>query len=196
MNKQIVTALLCAAVLTLAGCGKKDPAQQVRKNGLPHAGQTANAQGGIAVVDIDTLATKYEYCKAGQRQLEGKQNAYRQQLASRAQALQKAVVAFQTKMQNGGYSSQQQAEAAQAGLQKQQQALQAFQEKVEADMGKATEAYQTALRDSLQSFLKDFNADGRYKVIISKSGDNVLYASPEVDITAEVIAGLNKRYKK
>lgn len=191
--------VLAALALSLTACNKKDPAQQVKQNGLPKAATsqgTAATQGGVAIVDIDSLATQYQFCIEGQKKLEAKQSAYRQQLNSKGQALQNAVVAFQKKLQSGGYSSQQQAEAAQASLQKQQQALQSFQEKIEADMEKATQEYQQTLRDSLRSFIKDYNADGRFKVILSKSGDNVLYADPTVDITKDIVAGLNKRYKK
>ena len=67
---------------------------------------------------------------------------------------------------------------------------------IEGEMAKATQQYQQVLRDSLDNFLKEFNRDGRYKLILSRSGDNVLYADPAVDITNEVVAGLNKRYKK
>lgn len=191
----IIPALALAA-LTLAACSKKDPAQQVRAKALPKAEQQAAAQGGVAIVDIDTLASQYEYCKAGQKQLEAKEKAYRQQLNTKGQALQNALADFQQKLQNGSYTSQQQAEQAQAALQKQQQALQTYQDKAEADMNKATADYQQVLRDSLNSFIKDYNADGRFSVILSKSGDNVLYASPAVDITADVVAGLNQRYNK
>ena len=99
-------------------------------------------------------------------------------------------------MQSGAFTSQQQAESAQAQLQKQQQALQAFQEKIENEMAQATQNYQKKLREDLNTFLKSYNSDGRFKVIISKSGDNVLYSDPSVDITEDVIAGLNKSYKK
>ena len=33
-------------------------------------------------------------------------------------------------------------------------------------------------------------------MILSKSGDNILYADKQLDITDQVVAGLNKRYKK
>ena len=169
--------LLVAAGLSLVACNKKD--SQVKPNGLPKA-----------------LAAKSEYCKDGQKELENKQKKYREQLNSKGQALQNAIASFQKKMQSGAFTSQQQAESAQAQLQKQQQALQAFQEKIENEMAQATQNYQKKLREDLNTFLKSYNSDGRFKVIISKSGDNVLYSDPSVDITEDVIAGLNKSYKK
>ncbi len=187
--------LLVAAGLSLVACDKKD--SQVKPNGLPKAAATnAGAASSVAVVDIDTLAAKSEYCKDGQKELENKQKKYREQLNSKGQALQNAIASFQKKMQSGAFTSQQQAESAQAQLQKQQQALQAFQEKIENEMAQATQNYQKKLREDLNTFLKSYNSDGRFKVIISKSGDNVLYSDPSVDITEDVIAGLNKSYKK
>ena len=63
-------------------------------------------------------------------------------------------------------------------------------------MAAAAAAYQETLRDSLKHFIDDFNKDGRYTMILSKSGDNILYADQQLDITDQVVAGLNKRYKK
>jgi outer membrane protein len=53
------------------------------------------------------------------------------------------------------------------------------------------------LTDSLDKFLKEYNADGRYHLILSNTAkDNVLYGVPGYDITNEVINGLNARCKK
>lgn len=52
------------------------------------------------------------------------------------------------------------------------------------------------MRDSIQSFLRDYNKQKGYSIILSKAGDNILYANPAMDITTDVVNGLNKRYKK
>lgn len=52
------------------------------------------------------------------------------------------------------------------------------------------------MRDSLQSYLNTLNADKKYTMILSKQGDNILYADPTNDITTVVINGMNERYKK
>lgn len=195
MKKISWTGILLIMTLLISCNKQKNPASQVKPNGLPKS-EAAAEKGGVAIVDIDTIAAKYEYCIEGQKALEAKQNSYRQQLNSKGQSLQKAMESFQQKLQSGAYSSQEQAEKAQRGLQQQQQSLQNFQTKIENEMMEATQAYQQVLRDSINSFLKEYNSDGRFKVILSKSGDNVLYAEPAADITADVVTGLNKRYKK
>ncbi len=57
------------------------------------------------------------------------------------------------------------------------------------------EKFNNTLRDSLQSFLKDYNKEMGYSMIVSKQGDNVLYADPSLNLTKAVIEGMNKRYK-
>ena len=191
------TLLLALTALAAISCNQKSPTQQVKQNGLPKSETTATAAtSNVAVVDIDTLADKCNYCKDGQKALEAKKDALTKQFNAKTQALQNAVISFQKKAQAGQFASQQQAEKEQTALQKQQQSLQAFQERIERDLAKAQQDYQKKLRDDLNAFLKEYNKDGRFKVIISKSGDNVLYTDPSVDITNDVIEGLNKSYKK
>ncbi len=191
------TIILALIALATVSCNQKSPTQQVKQNGLPKSETTTNATtSSVAVVDIDTLADKCNYCKDGQKALEAKKNAWTKQFNAKTQSLQNAVINFQKKAQAGQFTSQQEAQKQQAALQKQQQDLQVFQERIERDLAKAQQEYQDKLRKDLNTFLKEYNKDGRFKVIISKSGDNVLYTDPSVDITNDVIEGLNKSYKK
>ena len=59
----------------------------------------------------------------------------------------------------------------------------------------AVNNFQQKLRDSLQNFLKDYNKDKQFSLILTKQGDNILLADKRFDITNDVINGLNKRYK-
>jgi outer membrane protein len=51
--------------------------------------------------------------------------------------------------------------------------------------------------DSIDNFLKVYNADGRYHLIFRNTAtDNIMLAAEEYNITDEVVDGLNARYKK
>jgi outer membrane protein len=51
------------------------------------------------------------------------------------------------------------------------------------------------LRDTINSFLKEYNKDQKYQLILSNtSSDNILYATEGLDITPEITDLLNKRY--
>ena len=194
---RMATGLCLVATMVMVSCKKGDsPADKVKGgSGLPKA--EAAAKGSeIAFVEVDSLATAYQFCIDGQKELEAKHNNFRQQLAAKERALQTAAEQFQKKYQSGGFTNEADFNKAQGALQTQQLQLQKFQEQLETQMAEATNAYQQTLRDSLNNFLKEYNKDRRYKMILSKSGDNMLYADKSLDITDEVINGLNKRYKK
>jgi outer membrane protein len=101
---------------------------------------------------------------------------------------------FQQDVQNNTYT-QQQAEAVQASLQKQQGDLQNLQQRLGAEFQAETEKFNVALRDSLNHYLAQYNKAKKYTLILTKQGDNILYADKSYDITNDVIAGLNKAYK-
>jgi outer membrane protein len=51
------------------------------------------------------------------------------------------------------------------------------------------------LRDSINSFLQQYNKEKGYDFIISNTGfDNLLYGNPVYNITDEIVEGLNARY--
>lgn len=83
----------------------------------------------------------------------------------------------------------------QAGLQKQDADLRELQQRLGSEFQAETEKFNKALRDSIQHYLAVYNKDKKYSLILSKAGDNILYADKAYDITNEVIAGLNKAYK-
>ena len=93
------SVMLLMAGIALTGCNKKEPAQQVKSNGLPKAEAAAAtaATGGVAVVDIDSLATKCDYCKDGLKSLESKQNAYRNHSMQRDKPCKKQWQTSKTK---------------------------------------------------------------------------------------------------
>ena len=50
------------------------------------------------------------------------------------------------------------------------------------------------LNDSIDSYIKDYNAKHGYDAILFKNAG--VYFNPALDITNEVIEGLNARYNK
>ena len=73
--------------------------------------------------------------------------------------------------------------------------MQVLNQRLSNEFQVETEKYNKALRDSIQHFLAEYNKDKKYALILSKAGDNILYANESYNITKDVIAGLNKAYK-
>ena len=191
MNKYMMMA--AGAVLALASCNNASP----KMDEQPAAADN-NAAGGvkIAYVEVDSLMTQYEFCKEFTLILQKQSNNARNTLNQKGQQLQNAAANFQQKLQNNGFTSREQAESQQAAIQRQQQSLQELQARLENELATKTQKYNEALRDSLMHFLEAYNKDKKFDLILTKQGDNILYAAKRFDITNDVINGLNKRYKK
>ena len=149
----------------------------------------------IAFVEVDSLMSQYTFCKEYSLILQKKSNNARNTLNQKGQQLQAAAANFEKKLQNNAFTSREEAARVQAAIQRQQQDLQELQARLGNELDAETAKYNVALRDSLQHFLKDYNKSKKYDLILSKAGDNILYAEKRHDITQDVINGLNKRYK-
>ena len=149
----------------------------------------------IAYVEVDSIMTQYEFCKEYSLILEKKSQNIQNTLQQKGQALQAAANNFQQKLQQNAYTREQ-AEQVQAGLQKQNADLEALQARLTAEFQNETAKFNEALHDSIQHFIDKYNKDKKYTMILSKSGDNILYANKGIDITDEIVKGLNKTYKK
>ena len=148
----------------------------------------------IAFIEIDSLTSQYEFAKQTTLELEKKSTNARNTIQSKTQQLEKNVAAFQQKLQSNGFTSREQAENAQAALQREQNNIMALQQRLEAELASEQQKFLEAFQDSLDNFLKDYNADKKYDLILNKAA--VLHAGRKFDITEEVVNGMNRRYKK
>ena len=149
----------------------------------------------IAYVEVDSLMTQYNFAKDYSVTLQKKSNNARNTLNQKGNTLQAAMANFQQKLNNNGFQSREQAASQQAAIQRQQNDLQELQSRLENELASETAKFNEALRDSLQNFLKAYNEDKKFDLILSKAGDNILMGNKKLDITQDVINGLNKRYK-
>ena len=187
MKKYIFSALAIAAMM--ASCNNQSPKMD---------DQPATVSGDglkIAFVEVDSLMTQYDFAKDYSVTLQKKSNNARNTLNQKGNALQAAVANFQQKVNNNGFQSREQAASQQAAIENQQRSLQELQARLENELATETAKFNEALRDSLQNFLKAYNKDKKYDMILSKAGDNILIANKGLDITQDVINGLSKRYK-
>ena len=191
MKKNIFGFMAIAAVaaLSLASCNKSQPQVEAKSE------SKAPAELKIAYVEVDSIMTQYTFAKEYSALLEKKGQNIQATLAQKQQNLQAAAANFQQKVQQNAYTREQ-AQQIQMSLQKQNNDLQALNQRLSSEFQAETEKYNNALRDSIQHFLAVYNKEKKYSLILSKAGDNILYADKTHDITNEVIAGLNKAYKQ
>lgn len=185
-------SVMSMALAVLSACNQSE----TKMDEEPAGAATETVTGmKIAYVEVDSLMSQYNFCKEYTLILQKKSNNARNTLNQKGAQLQKAAANFQEKLQSNGFASREEAERVQMALQRQQQDLQELQNRLGSELDAETAKFNDALRDSLQNFLKVYNKSKKYDIILSKAGDNILYAAKKYDITQDVINGLNKRYK-
>ena len=189
MKKYIFSALAIAAMMV--SCNNAAP----KMDEQPASAEESASSMKIAFVEVDSLMTQYNFAKDYSVTLQKKSNNARNTLNQKGNALQAAMANFQQKLNNNGFQSREQAASQQAAIQRQQNDLQELQARLENELASETAKFNEALRDSLQNFLKSYNEDKKFDLILSKAGDNILMGNKKLDITQDVINGLNKRYK-
>ena len=194
--KKILFTISVAAMLGMGMTSCNNLPQKNDTQDSSTKGSIADSQADmkIAYVEVDSIMSQYQYWKDVMKLMQGKQANIQKTLQGKQQSLQQAAANFQQGIQSNKYS-QAQAQQIQANLQQQAQEGDALQQRLGSEYQKEVEKYNTALSDSIHHFLAEYNKDKKFSLILAKQGDNILYASNALDITDQVVAGLNKRYK-
>ncbi len=101
---------------------------------------------------------------------------------------------MQKKMQNNGYLSEESYKADQDKINNMQANAQRSVATLQSNFENAAMTAQKTVNDSIEAFIKDYNAKKGYDAILFKAA--TLYINPDLDITSEVVEGLNARYNK
>lgn len=181
--------LALAVALAMTACGNDKKTEQTA------TATPVTADGlKIAYVDMDTLQEKYQFYIDGKNALEKKVEAYQATVRQKETALQQTQENIQKRMQQGQITTEAQYNAEVNKFNQQQNAYAQFRSTNEQELAKEQEDFGKALQDSLDNFLVEYNKTKKYHFILNKAV--MLHAEKSYDITAEVVAGLNKRYTK
>lgn len=151
----------------------------------------------VAYLNIDSLLLNYQFAQEANEKLMTKQEDARLKLNTKLRTLQNEMADFQRKLDNGAFLSQERAQKEYQKLQKKQQDLEQLEAKLTQDILEENQALNLQLSDSLMNYLKTYNADGRFEIILNNNAkDNILMAADGYDITNDVVDGLNARYAK
>lgn len=198
MNKTqiVIDSVLAVAVIALFVLfftQKPKQSEAVASENMP----VAEGNLPVAYLNLDSVLTQYQFAIDASDRLMTKQEDARLKLNTKARTLQSEAADFQRKVENGAFMSRERAEAKQQELYKKQQDLQDLEAKLTNDIMLENQKLNMQLADTINNFLREFNADGRYQMIFANAGkDNILQAADGYDITAEVVEALNARYKK
>jgi outer membrane protein len=153
-----------------------------------------NYSGVIAYVNIDTLEDKYLFFKDKKAELEQRQKSIESSLMKDAEILEREVYELQQKAPT---LTQAEGESIQERLMKKQYNLEKKKNDLAESFLNEQIKFNIELNAKLDSFLTEFNKDKNYAYILSYTkGGQVLFKDESLDITQEVIDGMNAQLTK
>jgi outer membrane protein len=150
--------------------------------------------GNIVYVDSDSLLEQYAYFKSKKADFEQMQNKTKSQLKSEGEKLQKEIEEYQ---KGASMMTAQQRQSTEEGLAMKQQG---FLQKKDEMLGRLEEEQNKVNEQvyaKLGAYVKEFNKKRNYSFVLGyQKGGGILFANDSLNITKEIIAGLNKEYEK
>jgi len=183
--------LIIVAALQSMGCN----AQHTKD--APATTSTPIAQAGglgmkIAYVNIDTLEANYELLKSKREEFKKKQEQMEGQLQHDFDEMNADAEAVNKKAQ-ANTLTQIEYEAAQKRLGQMQRSLQTRKQTLADQLMKEQEDFNKDLKARLDAFLEEYNKTKQYDYVLSYSyaGSSLLYVNKKLDITKDVVDGMN-----
>jgi len=147
----------------------------------------------FAYVKQDTIMKYYEFVKVNASRLDAKVKSLDQQLTNRQQSLQRELQSYQANRNNLTVG---QIEAVERDLQNKGQNLQMYQEQLSQEMMEENSRVSQELYEKLTKYLGEYSKQRGIEVILKfdRSSD-VLFAGDSLDISKDVVKGLNDAWK-
>ena len=191
------TSFAAKSLIVLIAAGMISCSQGDNKENVADGAQASTADApapalSIRYVDIDSVMATYTLSKELDEQGRKLMLDYQRMENQKQNELQNLAAQIEQKRNNNGYLSQESFDADVNNLNKKQNEaaniLRAHQEKVQKQIAE----FNRQLTDSIQNFIKDYNATRNYDAILYRASG--LYFNPALEITGEIIEGLNARY--
>ncbi len=189
MRSFIITISIIFISLAAVAQNQSAVAPPIKTEDTKAAGQA------IVFVNSDSLVNNYEYYKAIKIKLQNLSQSAQTELAAKGAAFQREVAAYQ---KSASALTPMQKTTTEKRLAKKQQDLQVLGENTQKQLQDESADQNAKLYDRIAQYLKGYSKLKGYKMVLtySKANPSMLYGDDSLDVTKEVLAGLNDEYKK
>ena len=148
----------------------------------------------IRVVDSDVILSKFVKAVEYKEWATAKSDSIKTVLEKKYKAAQDFEAKCQKKVKNNQYKTQQAYEADVKKFQSMVESAQKLEEKLTKEYQTANAQRSGLVQDEIVAFINEYNLTRKYDAIIYKSAGIVF--NPALDITNDIVSGLNARYAK
>ena len=196
--KKLYRPIAMAAVALLIGAGTLASCNDSKQDTKPAAKTDKVAAKdnlpNYRYVDLDTVLAKYALAKDYNEEMMRMQSSMESTMRTHEKRLQSQAAVMQNKMNNNGYLTRESYEQDQSSLNSMQAEAQKQAATLQSNFEQQALQAQKNVNDSINAFIEEYNKSRGYDAIFFKAA--TLYINPALDVTDEVVEGLNARYNK
>ena len=186
-----LVAVVVFGIMSLTKGGKNEAVQAEGE-----AVENVAGAGSIVYIDLDRILMEYDMANDLRSVVETKVQNIQAEVNRRGTKLEKDVKSFQEKMEKG-LMTRSVAEVQGQKLQKQEQDFNVYAAQKQQEIQEEQVVMMNQLGDAIKTFLDKYNEEKQYAMIITNQGGApVITADPALNITDDVLAGLNEEYIK
>jgi outer membrane protein len=149
----------------------------------------------IAYVQTDSVLVNYQLAIDLNEDFVSKQTQYNEDFAKRRSDLEKQAVAFQEKLQRGGFLTEERAMKERDRILGEEQEIQQLDYELSNKLARMEREINVQIIDSIVSYVKQYNKKHNYDYIFSNNG-NIIVGAQQYNITKDIVEALNDRYTK
>ncbi|TDG36816.1 OmpH family outer membrane protein [Pedobacter changchengzhani] len=184
-----------ALITAFSACQNKDTKKTETTKKTDSSATAVVASEKIVFVNSDSLLNKYGYYKDLKVKFENKSKNAQSDMQTKAQAFQREVAQYQQTAQTLAADVRKTTEER---LARKQQELQTYQQNAGSVLQTEQAKENEKLYDKVAVYLKGYAKTKGYKMVLTyaKGNSAILYADDSLDVTSEVLKGLNEEYNK
>lgn len=151
----------------------------------------------IAYVKLDTLIDSYHYYNDKKTELIEDSQVKQGDLEARYRSLQRKLYEIQSQVQNRMMTPSK-AEKQQQKLVQEEQKIMQDKQTYELEIMEKNQDLMKEVLDSIKNYVKIYNKDYGYELVMTNDtiGSTILYAEEPMNITDDILKGMNDRYLK
>lgn len=188
---RILTGILTIAVIILFYLHFKSPAAvQTVPDAVVH---TTPVASNIVYVNSDSLLDNYIFFKNKKKEFESREEEIRLHLKGESDKLQKDAADYQDR---AATMTENERAKKEEELMMRQQTLMKKKDEMLGSFDQKQDKFNEQLYAKLSSYLREYNKGKNYTFILGyQKGGGILFANDSLDITGQVLEGLNKEFE-
>lgn len=164
-------------------------------NTIEKSGTTVPSDLSVAYILTDSILFNYQLAIDLNKDFVSKQTQFNSDFNKRRANLEKQAVAFQEKLQKGGFLTEERAVNERDRLLREEQEIQKLDYELSNKLGEMEQKINLQLIDSIVNYVKEYNQKYNYTYILSNNG-NIIVGEQQFNVSKDILDGLNARYAK